>query len=66
MPQWLKNLVMIVGLGGWLAVVVVRLASHELPDAIMLGIPAGLVLALSPPGTGRRERQRREDEIDRQ
>ncbi|AGL13888.1 hypothetical protein [Actinoplanes sp. N902-109] len=52
MPQWLRNLVMIVGLGTWLAVVVVTLLQGKLPDAILLGVPAGLVLALSPPKIG--------------
>ncbi len=54
MPQWLRNLVMIVGLAAWLAVVVVRLIKGELPDALLLGVPATLVLALAPPSIGRR------------
>lgn len=53
MPQWLRNLVMIVGLGAWLAVVIVTLVRGGLPDALMLGVPAGLVLALAPPSLGR-------------
>jgi hypothetical protein len=52
-PQWLRNLVMLVGLGAWLAVVIVSLLSGELPDAVLLGVPAGLVLALAPPAFGR-------------
>lgn len=55
MPQWLRNLTMILGLGGWLAVVVVYLAQGELPDALLLGVPAGLVLALAPPIRKRRQ-----------
>ena len=53
MPQWLRNLVMLVGLGAWLAVVIVTLVKGQLPDALMLGVPAGLVLALAPPAIGR-------------
>lgn len=54
MPQWLRNLVMIVGLGAWLAVVIVSLLTGELPDAAVLGVPAALVLALAPPTLVRR------------
>ena len=53
MPAWLRNFVMLTGLGAWLAVVIVSLVRGELPDALLLGVPAGLVLALAPP-TGRR------------
>ena len=53
MPQWLRNLVMLVGLGAWLAVVIVSLVRGQLPDAVLLGVPAGLVLALAPPVLGR-------------
>jgi hypothetical protein len=53
-PQWLRNLVMITGLGAWLAVVVVTLVQGKLPDALMLGVPAGLVLSLAPPAIGGR------------
>jgi hypothetical protein len=53
MPQWLRNLVMLVGLGAWLAVVIATLVQGKLPDALLLGVPAGLVLALSPPSLGR-------------
>jgi hypothetical protein len=48
-PEWLKILVMMIGLGGWLATVVVTLWQGKLPDAATLGIPAALVLALAPP-----------------
>lgn len=51
MPEWLKALFMIVGLGGWLATVTVTLWRGELPDATTLGIPAALVIALAPPVT---------------
>lgn len=60
MPQWLRNFVMIVALGGWLAVVIVYLVQGELPDALLLGVPAGLVLALAPPIRKRRQQKPRE------
>jgi hypothetical protein len=44
---------MLVGLAGWLAVVIVSLVRGQLPDALLLGVPAGLVLALAPPAIGR-------------
>ncbi|MEU7843959.1 hypothetical protein AB0B39_23700 [Micromonospora sp. NPDC049114] len=44
---------MLVGLGGWSAVVIAYLVQDKLPDAILLGVPATLVLALSPPFIGR-------------
>jgi hypothetical protein len=50
MPQWLRNLVMLVVLGGWLAVVTTSLVQGKLPDAAVLGVPAAVVLALAPPG----------------
>lgn len=53
MPQWLRNLVMLTGLAAWLAVVIVSLVQGKLPDAVLLGVPAGLVLALAPPAFGR-------------
>lgn len=58
MPEWLKAVFMIVGLGGWLTTVLVTLWRGELPDATTLGIPAALVIALAPPvtiGRGREE-----------
>jgi len=58
-PDWLKIFVMIIGLGGWLATVIVTLWQGKLPDAATLGIPAALVLALAPPVTiGRRRASR--------
>ncbi len=56
MPEWLKSLFMIVGLGGWLATVVVTLWRGSLPDATTLGVPAALVIALAPPVTIGRNR----------
>lgn len=49
MPEWLKAVFMIVGLGGWLATVIVSLTRGQLPDATTLGVPAALVIALAPP-----------------
>jgi hypothetical protein len=49
MSEWLKAVFMIVGLGGWLATVVVTLMRDGIPDATTLGIPAALVIALAPP-----------------
>lgn len=59
MPQWLRNLVMLVVLTGWLAVVAVSLAKGQLPDAAVLGVPAAVVLALAPPAIGRRRARNR-------
>lgn len=56
MPDWLKTLALIVGLGGWLATVVATLMQGKLPDAATLGIPAALVIALAPPITIGRSR----------
>lgn len=56
MPQWLRNLVMLVVLSGWLAVVAASLLQGELPDAAVLGVPAAIVLALAPPGVITRRR----------
>lgn len=61
MPQWLKNLTLLVGLGAWLAVIVVTLIRGGLPDAVLLGVPAGLVLALAPPAFGKSRRDDRRD-----
>lgn len=61
-PDWLKVLVLIIGLGGWLATVVVSLLRGELPDPATLGIPAILVAAVAPPvriGRGGATRTRR-------
>lgn len=56
MPQWLRNLVMLVVLTAWLAVVTASLVKGELPDAAVLGVPAAIVLALAPPGMLTRRR----------
>ncbi len=54
MPQWLRNLTMLVVLGAWLVVVGFTLKQGKLPDATVLGIPAAVVIALAPPGFMRR------------
>lgn len=56
MPDWLKTLALIIGLGGWLATVIVSLVQGELPDPTTLGIPAALVIAIAPPVTIARRR----------
>lgn len=61
MPDWLKTLALIVGLGGWLATVTVSLLQGKLPDPTTLGIPAALVIAIAPPVTiGRRRAARQQ------
>ncbi|MEU7609561.1 hypothetical protein [Micromonospora sp. NPDC049204] len=49
MSTWVRNLAMLVGLGGWSAVVIAYLFQGKLPDAILMGVPGALVLALAPP-----------------
>ncbi len=61
MPEWLKAVFLIVGLGGWLVTVLVTLYRGELPDATTLGVPAALVLALAPPVTIGRGRGNSDD-----
>lgn len=61
-PGWLKALVMITGLGGWLLTVVVMLWRGTTPDAAMMGIPAALVIALAPPIKLGRARDENEEE----
>ena len=61
MPEWLKTLVMIIGMGGWLGTVVVSWVKGQMPDAATLGIPAALVIALAPPGSKLWRRRGNED-----
>jgi hypothetical protein len=63
-PQWLKNLTMLVVLLTWLAVVAVTLYQGKLPDAPVLGIPAAVVLALAPPGALSLRRNRNRSQGD--
>jgi len=48
MEPWLRNAVMIVTLTVWAVVVAAYLYAGELPDAVLLGVPGGIYLALSP------------------
>lgn len=56
MAPWLKNLVMLVALGGWAATIAAYLVQGELPDAPLLGVPGAVYLAMSPnlPTIGRK------------
>lgn len=65
MPQWLKNLTMLVVLLAWLTVVGFTLKQGKLPDAAVLGIPAAVVVALAPPiRLGRRDTNSGDDAGD--
>jgi hypothetical protein len=57
-PRWLRILVMMAVLAGWLAVVVVSLFQGDLPDYKLLGIPGALVLVIWPP----KRKPRRDDD----
>lgn len=54
MNSLIKNLVMLVTLVVWVAVIVAYLAQGQLPDAVLLGVPGAIYLALSPTLPGRR------------
>lgn len=58
MPGWIRNLVMIVALGGWTATIVAVLLQGGVPDAVLLGVPGGLYIAIGPglPALPRRRR----------
>ena len=47
MPQWLKNLTLILVLLGWSASVIVKVRSGDLPDPTYLGVPVVAFVALS-------------------
>jgi hypothetical protein len=67
MPQWLRNLTLLVVLGTWLTVVGFTLYRGELPNAAVLGIPAAVVVALAPPiaiGRSQRRRSQQQDDED--
>lgn len=56
MPQWLKNLTLILVLLAWSVTIIERLRAGELPDATFLGVPILAMTALAPPiriGRGR-------------
>jgi hypothetical protein len=46
-PQWLKNLTLILVLLGWSATVIAQLRSGDLPDAKFLGVPVAAVVMLA-------------------
>lgn len=48
MPTWVRVAVVLVVLTGWSAVIVAYLLQRKLPDAILLGIPAAVILAAAP------------------
>lgn len=60
MPEWAKIMTLIVALGAWLAVIAAYLLQGKLPDAVLMGIPAALIVALTPASiTSRRVRRNR-------
>lgn len=48
-PAWMRAVALLVGLAGWAVSVAAYLWQGQLPDALLLGVPAGLILALAPP-----------------
>lgn len=48
MPTWVRITVVLVVLTGWSAVVAAYLLQGKLPDAVVLGIPAAVILAAAP------------------
>lgn len=48
MPGWIRNLVMIVALGGWAATIVAYLLQGQFPGPALLGVPGGLYIAIGP------------------
>jgi hypothetical protein len=63
-PRWIRNLALIVGLSGWGATIASYLAQGQLPDALTLGVPAGLILALAPPIKSKKKATAASDEND--
>lgn len=47
MPQWARNLVLLVGMVGWIAIVAVSLLLEQIPSAMIVGFPAALWLAIA-------------------
>lgn len=67
MPQWLKNLTLILVLLAWSVTIIERLRAGELPDATFLGVPILAMTALAPPiriGRGREADERRSTAAD--
>lgn len=58
MPTWVRVAVVLTVLTGWSAVVAAYLLQGKLPDAVLLGIPAAVILAAAPlPGRARTPRK---------
>jgi len=47
--DWLRSLVMLTALCGWAAALIATLATGQVPDPILLGVPGGLYVAMFPP-----------------
>jgi hypothetical protein len=62
METWLRNAVMLVSLGVWTIVVAAYLHAGQLPDAVLLGVPGGIYLALSPTLLRRRAKPEEDEE----
>lgn len=56
LPSWVRNLVILIAMGGWAATIAGYLLQGKLPDAAILGVPGAVYLAMSPnlPSIGRR------------
>lgn len=55
---------MLVGLTGWAATIAAYIIQGQLPDALLLGVPAGLILALAPPVRSFRRNNSEDNERD--
>lgn len=47
MPAWARVFVLLIGMGAWLAIVVVSLILQQIPGAVIIGFPAALWIALT-------------------
>lgn len=47
MPRWVKVSVLLVGMLGWLVMVIGSLWLRQMPSAFVVGFPAGLWMAVS-------------------
>lgn len=47
LPQWARVLVLLIGMVGWIGIVVVSLLLEQIPSAMVVGFPAALWLALA-------------------
>ncbi len=48
MPTSVRVAVVIVVLGGWIAVIAATLLEHKLPDVTLLAVPGAVLVAASP------------------